>query len=248
MPGSETDNNEAQTSGVKCEPLVGVTDADKLKIALIWRLAAAAAVAVQTVVSAYISSKQLDLAKQFLNIAEYWRDWYNKAFAPLEDKEINELYAIPKVEPHYVREMGLAKNTFKTQAKDMLKKALRCTNQYDTGLRGWIFREAIKTETCGIAAAAAFGYRTERDLIDKKKDVLWKKFEGAVNRGRDIAATAIDYGVVSANIYGKLVNMSTQMIDSTMYFLSYAVRKTETVYTRDNAVDFLLEKFERLFG
>jgi hypothetical protein len=167
----------------------------------------------------------MELAKMFLNIAEAWRDWYNAAYAPLEDKEIDELYALPEVEPHYDREMGLAKNTFKVQSKDLLKKAFRCTNQYDTGLRGWIFREALKMEASGIAAAAGFGYRTERDLTDKRKNIVWTKFFGAVQRGRDIAATVIDYGVLSANIYGKLGNMAYKLTGDALLFLGYASRK-----------------------
>jgi hypothetical protein len=216
----------------QCVPLNGENDGDKLGISLIWQIAAAAAVAAQAAASAYISSKQFEIAKMLLNIARYWRDWYNAAYVPLEDKELDELYALKNFTPNFDLAMGRGRSTVRFVMKGVLDKTVKCTNAYDTGLRNRIFYEALKVEAEAVSFGAAAGYRFERDRVDKLNEALWKRFVGALSRGRDIAAVSVEYGMLAANIYGSLGSMAATGLGGLTKLIGYVSESRPVRYNQ----------------
>jgi hypothetical protein len=204
LAGSSAVSGVGAADKDECKPLNGENDATKTVATLLWQIAAAAAVAAQAAASAYISAKQFEIAKMMLSIAKYWRDWYNSAYVPLEDKEVSELYALKDYEPHYDVAMGRGRSTVRFVMKGVTAKTMRCTFAYDTGLRERIFHESLRAEAEAVSYGAAAGYRMERDKTDKLNESLWQRFLGAVSRGREIAATSVSYGTLAANVYGSL--------------------------------------------
>jgi hypothetical protein len=217
----------------ECVPIHGQTDADKLAYSLIWRIAAAAAAAAQAAMAAYISAKQYEIAKMLLSIAQYWRDWYNTAFVPLENKELDELYALKDIVPHYDVAIGRGKATVRFVMKSALNRTMKCAAQYDTGIRNRILKEMLVTEASAVAHGAAAGYRFERDRVDKLISSRWQKYLGAVNRGREIAAASVDYGNLAAHIYGSLGNMAAEASGGFMELAGYMGSRRRTRYNKD---------------
>jgi hypothetical protein len=191
-----------------CRPFHGQGDAGRIAVGGVWQAAAAVLAAANIAVSAVISEKQFDLARLYFRISRNWRDWYNKGFVPLENKELDEVLAYRKAEPHYDAAVGRAM----VQAKGMMKGAAdretRCFSQYETGMRGYRLRKVLEAAGRAAGAAAGLGYRNERGRIEIYNVHRWQRKESAVNRGRDMMAQNVVYGRLASGIFGSLSNQA----------------------------------------
>ena len=66
----------------------GLTDFDKSTLSLLWDIVPAVIAAYNTVQAINFSQKQYEIAKDYLKISQWWRDYYNNFFRPLEDQEL----------------------------------------------------------------------------------------------------------------------------------------------------------------
>jgi hypothetical protein len=249
--GKDIENSKPGVDHDQCESLAGETDAGKTAVSLVWRAAAAAAAAAQSAAAAYISYKQFEIAKMMLDIARWWREWYEAAYAPLEDKEVEELYALKEYEPNFDLAMGRGKATVRAVLKGVLDRTMRCTSQYDTGLRKRILLETLKTEAEAVALGAAAGYRFERDRTDKLNMSRWGRFLGTVARGRDISAKAVSYGAFAARTYSSLGDVAAQGVNGLLRLVGYADARRPVRYNDGRGAYGGLSsvmRFERLMG
>lgn len=213
-----------------CTPLHGPTDSGRVAIGVAWQLAAAALAAVNTVTSAELASRQFDLAQRYFNIARAWRDWYNLGFVPLEDKELDEIWAERRHEPLYDAAAGRASVTAKLMFRGKIEEAARCTHQYATGLRQALVADGLKLLAEGVAATEGMGLRNERAHAEAMDSLRWNHRMVAVQRGRGLMAVAAGYGQLAAGIYGSLSNQAAQAAGSYARFIGYAQERIRTMY------------------
>jgi hypothetical protein len=177
-----------------------------------------------------LASKQFALAQKYYRIAREWRDWYNRGFVPLEDKELDEIWAEGKRAPFFDAAAGRASVTAKAAFRGRMEEALRCTHQYATGLRQAMLKDGIRVMAEGVAAAEGMGLRNERAHVEVMNDLRWKHREAAVMRGRNMAASNVVYGQLAAGIYGDLANQAGKAAGGYVRFIGYARERLTTMY------------------
>jgi hypothetical protein len=223
----------AEDSGNKsdaCYVEPGPTDSGRMAIALAWQIAAAALAAVNVVTSSQLAAKQFALAQRYFRIAREWRDWYNRGFVPLEDMELDEIWAEGLHDPYYDAAAGRAAATAKLAFADKVEAALRCTDQYATGLRQALLKDGSRLLAESAAAAEGMGLRNERAHVEAMNDMRWKHREAAVMRGRNMAASNVAYAQLASGIYGDLANQAGQAAGGYMRFIGYAQERLKTMY------------------
>jgi hypothetical protein len=188
----------------------GPTDKGRVAISVAWQVAAAALGAANAVTSAEMASKQFDLAQRYYQIARQWRDWYNQGYVPLEDMELDEIWAEGKAEPLYGAAAGRASVLAKLAFGDRIGDALRCTHEYATGLRQALLKDGIRSMAEGVAASEGMGIRNERARVEALNDLRWKHREAAAMRGRGMAASNVAFAQLAAGIYGDLGRQAGQ--------------------------------------
>jgi hypothetical protein len=161
-------------------------------------------IAANTVTSAAIASKQFELAKSYFQIARNWRDWFNQAFAPLEDAEIAEIQKETPPVPHYDAAVGRARALAWIASRKAAEKAVGCTSQYEVGLRRRILRESAESLSTALRSASVMGWIDERTRVEVRDDERWARLEQAVSRGRDIAGNNVAYGGLAGGIFARL--------------------------------------------
>lgn len=213
-----------------CLPLNGETDVGKKAIGVIWDIAAAAFAAYNAYVAIQMAKKQEEIARRYLKISQEHRDWYNQAYVPLEDQELAEVWALEDHPAHYDAAIGRAKALGRFLFRDRLQKRVRCTSQYDTGLRGALLKDEVIAQAVALAAMAGLGFRNEQAHVDAMNDRTWKRKEQTVNRGRDQMADNVQYGKLAAGIYGDLAAQASAGASGALYFLGYSSVREETRY------------------
>lgn len=216
--------------GTPCTPFMGESDAGRLAIGGFWRAASAVLAAANTVASAFMSEKQMEIARQYYKISRNWRDWYNQKYVPLENQELAEAWALEKTVPHYDAAIGRAKASGRFIFKDRLEKKIRCTSQYDTGLRGAYLKDEVNSQATALAAMAGLGQRNEQARVDALDDRRWKRREQVLNRGRDMMSQNVAFGALASGIYGDLAKQAGAGAAGAMYFLGYSGERQVTEY------------------
>jgi hypothetical protein len=215
----------------ECAPVkTGPTDSGRVAIGVAWQAAAAALTLLNTVTAIEMADKQFDLANRYYQIARSWKDWYDQGFVPLENAELEEVMNEPLPEPRYDVAAGRAAAEAKKILDDNVRTALRCTNQYATGLRQKIARDGAAIYEGTVAAALSLGYRNERTRVELMKDRRWKRKEAAAMRGRDMAAQNVVFGRLAGSIYGDLGRQAGIMAGDWMFILGYGRERLETLY------------------
>jgi hypothetical protein len=227
----DTTTPPAADAAGPCEPAQkGETTLGRFLVGTAWQLAALAATAVSTVTAVEMANRQFEIAQRYYQISRSWKDWYNEGFAPLEDMELSEVMTEALAVPHYDVAEGRASGLAKTMLDDALRQGLRCTSQYDTGLRRCIIRKGAEGYGAVVGNALALGYRNERNRVEALKVLRWKHKLIAALRGRNMAGQSVAFGVLAANIYGSLAEQAGKIAGNYMTFLGWARDRFDTVY------------------
>jgi hypothetical protein len=172
----------------------------------------------------------MDLARQYYQIARNWRDWYNSGFAPLEDKELNEVNADVKTEPHYDMAIGRSLALGKALLKNKGYEAIKCYSPYETGAIGEKLRDYAKLSGRVLSASMGLGYRNERNRLMIMEMRRWKRKEVVLARGRDMAGASVLYGSLAGKLFGSLANQAGAAAGGYFSFLGYSRERQKTLY------------------
>jgi hypothetical protein len=202
---------------------------------LAWVIAAAVLTAANSVTSSVLAAKQYELARQYFQIARNWQDWYNEAFVPLENAELDEINNTKAPTPYYDTAIGRARNLGLLANRAKLETTLKCTSQYDTGLRSVAVRNHAAQLNHILGVSSSMGYRNERARIEALEDLRWARIIQVISRGRNIAASHAQYGRLAANIYGSLqAQVNTAITGMVQNGIGYGLNRLETQYPMRN--------------
>ncbi len=208
----------------------GQTDEGKGAVALLLQLAAIAVAGINTAAAIEMAMKQYDIANRYLNISKWWRNFYNTAYKPVEDQELEEARNLKLPKAIYDTARGRAKTYARIEAKGDAENAMMCTSEYCTGLRAALLKDEIEKEMAMAVALDQLGYRNERAYLEARDDVIWRRKYNTVKRGRDLLAETINFGQLSFGIFGDLGRAAGQAAGGAMRFLGYARERRETQY------------------
>lgn len=215
---------------LECNKVHGVSDEDRSIFGDILSAAALAAAGYNAYKAYDIAMKEWEMAKKYWRIAENWLDYYKGYYAPVEDQEVREALALPITEPNYEIARGRARTSAWLQYKGQLRKALRCTSRYCTGLRGDMLLRITSAQSEAVAMADGLGYRNERAYVEARNDVRWSRRLETAKRGRDIIADVPSLGAASVGIYGSLMDQAWQGLESAGMYLGYSGNRNQPHY------------------
>lgn len=213
-----------------CNPTRGVNDENRSVFGDILSAAAIAAAGYNAYKALDIAKQEWEMAKKYWRIAENWLDYYKNAYAPVEDQELEEAKALEKEEPEYEAARGRARTSAWLEFRGQLRKALRCTSRYCTGLRNDMLMRISQAQAQAVALADGLGYRNERAYVEARDDVRWERRLNTAKRGRDMVAEAPSLGGASAGIYGSLLDQAWQGLESAGMYLGYAGSRNQPHY------------------
>ena len=182
----------------------GLTDFDKSTLSLLWDIVPAVIAAYNTVQAIDFAKKQYEIAKDYLKISQWWRDYYNNSFRPLEDQELSEAMGLTETTPYYDTMRGRAQTAGRLKFKNAVNVAVQCTSEYCTGLRQQLLYDVLGQESRVLNSLAGLGYRNERAYYEARSDVRWKRMINTALRGRDLQSQAINSAQLAYGIYGNL--------------------------------------------
>ena len=208
----------------------GQTNSGKNLVGTIMNAAAVAVATINTLAAIEIADKQYDIAKQYLDIAKWWRNYYNSTYKPWEDKELEEAWALEKEPPLYDITVGRTRTYGRLQFKGLAEKSIQCTSEYCTGLREALLKDVLNSEATTLAALSNMGYRNERAYIEARDDVRWQRRVEVTNRGRDLVANNIQFAKLAFGIFGDLGKQAGLGAAGAVRYLGYSWNKNETQY------------------
>lgn len=219
-----------EASNLECNPRRGTNDSEKSSFADILSAAAIAAAGYNAYKALDIAIMEWEMAKKYWQIAENWLGYYKAAYAPVENQEIAEALALPVATPVYDIARGRARASAWIEYKGQLRKAMRCTSRYCTGLRADMLARISQAQAQAVSMADGLGYRNERAYVEARNDVRWEQRLNTAKRGRDIAAEVSSLGAASAGIYGSLWEQAWQGLESAGQYLGYVNNRNEPHY------------------
>lgn len=202
MTAANSDSYVSNYKSTSCN--LGVSSADRSWQAAMWSSVMAAAAAYNTGQAINFANKQYDMAKTYLKISQWWNSYKQNYFDPVEDQELNEAMGLKEETPYYDNARGHAQTAGHIRFKNAVNKAVQCTAEYCTGLRGAILRDTLAQEATTVASLANFGYRHERAYVESRSDVRWKRMVATATRGRGMQANAVSQSQLAYGIYGSL--------------------------------------------
>lgn len=208
----------------------GITDTDKSLLATIWSGLTAAIAAYNTGQAIYFADKQYDMAKTYLKISQWWDDYKKTYFDPVEDQEINEAMALKEEPLFFNTQAGRAQTAGRIRFKNAVNKAVQCTSEYCTGLRGQLLRDQLAQEATALTALAALGYRNERAFGETRSEVRWKRMLQTAARGREMQATAVSHSQLAMGIYGDLGGQAGKSAVGAASLAGYLWNRNDTIY------------------
>lgn len=218
----------SSSSGIPCN--TGVTNTGKSLLGSIMQAAAIAVAVLNADAQRKMAKWQQEIAQDYLNIAKWYREFYNNTYRPGEDQELREAWAMEEYEPMYDVTIGRVRNYGRINMAGAASKAVRCTSPYCTGLRGAVLKDAKNVEATQLAAFSNMGYRIERAYMEAMNDVRWQRREQVLNRGRDMIAGNIKTSSLAAGIFGDLGQQAGAATGSALYYLGYNREKMDTSY------------------
>lgn len=217
-------------SDLQCNPKHGSGDTERSLFGDLLSAAAIAAAGYNSKKALEIATQEWEMAKKYWRIAENWLSYYKNAYAPVENQEIAEALVIPIAEPKYEIARGRARANAWIEYKGQLRKALRCTSRYCTGLRGDMLLRITAAQAQAVSMADGLGYRNERAYVEARNDVRWEQRLNTAKRGRDIVADVTSLGTASAGIYGSLLDQAWQGLSSAGMYLGYTQNRNQPAY------------------
>ena len=182
----------------------GLTDVDKSTLSTLWDIVPAVIAAYNTVQAIRFATKQYEIAKDYLKISQWWRDYYNNYFRPLEDQELSEAMGLSETTTYYDTMRGRAQTAGRLKFKNAVNVAVQCTSEYCSGLRQQLLFDVLDQEARVLNSLAGLGYRNERAYYESRSDIRWKRMINTATRGRDLQAQAINSAQLAYGIYGNL--------------------------------------------
>lgn len=213
-----------------CNPVRGVNDENRSAFGDILSAAALTAAGYNAYKAYDIAKQEWEMAKKYWRIAENWLDYYKDAYAPVEDQELREALALEKPEPAYDAARGRARTSAWLEFRGQLRKAMRCTSRYCTGLRNDMLMRISQAQAQAVSLADGLGYRNERAYVEARGDVRWERRLNTAKRGRDMIADVPALGMASAGIYGSLLDQAWQGLESAGMYLGYADNRNQPGY------------------
>ena len=208
----------------------GQSDTNKQTAASLMEAAAIAVALLNTGAATKIAADQYDIAKQYLDIAKWWRNYYNSTYRPYEDKLLAEAWALQEIDPIYDTIAGTTRTYVRLQFKSLAEKSIQCTSEYCTGLREALLKDVVNSEATALAALSNLGYRNERAYVEARNDVRWKRREAMLNLGRDMIANNIQFSQLAYGIFGDLGKQAGLGAAGAVRYLGYSWNKNETQY------------------
>lgn len=208
----------------------GPTDEGRSLFATLLTAGAIAAAVYNADKALELAKKEKAMADKYYKISRDWLDYYNTAFAPVEDIELNEAKAIKYVEPEYDVARGRARAVAWAAFKGQLDKASRCLSRYCTGLRQQMLLDFAASQADALALAEGMGYRNERAYVENRNDVLFERKLNVAKRGRNLLPDTTSLSKAAAGIYGDLWNQSWDAIGDASYFLGYEFGRRNTKF------------------
>ena len=209
---------------------LGVSSTDRTMQATLWTILMSAAAAYNTGQAIHFANKQYDMAKQYLKIAQWWNSYKQNYFDPVEDQELNEALGLTNETPYYDIARGRAQTAGRIRFKNAVNKAVQCTSEYCTGLRGALLRDTLAQEATTVASLANFGYRQERSYIESRGDVRWKRMVATASRGRGMQAQAVSQSQLAYGIYGSLGEAAGKGASGAAALGGYFWNREDTIY------------------
>ena len=215
---------------LECNPKHGTNDQQYGLFANILADAAILSAAYNSARAVDIATKEWNMAKKYWRIARNWLDHYKDYYAPVEDQEINEALNIPAETPQYNATEGRARTAAMLQFRGQLKKSMRCTSRYCTGLRKDMLANILSAQADALSLAEGLGYRNERAYLESRDDVRFSKMLNTAKRGRDIIADNVSLIKTSAGIYGNLYNQAWEGLAGAGQYLGYSANRNTPSY------------------
>lgn len=214
----------------ECNTQRGVNDEERSLFGNILSAAAIAAAAYNAYKAYEIARQEWEMAKKYWRIAENWLDYYKDAYAPVEDQELGEAMGLQKPVPFYEAARGRARTSAWIEFRGQLRKAMRCTSRYCTGLRNDMLMRISQAQAQAVSMADGLGFRNERAYVEARDDVRWERRLNTAKRGRDIIADVPALGMASAGIYGSLLDQAWQGLESAGMYLGYSGSRNQPSY------------------
>lgn len=229
MPDA-TEGSESSSSSTTSSCTKGESDSGKNALALIWAALALGVAGYTTAAAIDTATQQYNIAKRYLDIAEWWRDFYNTVYAPWENVELEEAEALEEEEPEFDITVGRTRTFSRLKFKGLDYQNIRCTSEYCTGLRAALLKDAALAEATAVAASSNLGYQNELAWIEARNDLRWKKILAVINRGRDMIADNVRFSSLAFGIFGDLTKQAAASAGGAMNFVGYALNRKETQY------------------
>ena len=114
--------------------------------------------------------------------------------------------------------------------RGLLRKSVKCTSKYCTGLRRDMLADVASAQADALAMAEGLGYRNERAYLEARDDVRFSKRLNTAKRGRDIAADNVSLAKTSAGIYGSLYDQAWNGLAGAGQYLGYYAERNQPSY------------------
>ena len=219
-------------SDMKCNPVHGANDEQHSLFANLLTAAAIGSAGFNAAKAVEIAGKEWDMAKRYWSISRKWLDHYQDNFAPGEDKEIAEALALGTKGPpgYYDAAQGRARTSAMLEFRGLLRRSVKCTSKYCTGLRRDMLLEISAAQADALAMAEGLGYRNERAYVEARDDVRFSKRLNTAKRGRDIAADNVSMAKAAAGIYGSLYDQAWAGLSGAGQYLGYQAERNQPSY------------------
>lgn len=217
------DNSCCKTDGVTDE---GIISAAK------WKTGIAAALAIyNTWNSLRMAKMQRDLGRNYLELAESYRGYYNERYKPLEDDLTKEALKLPKYkrdkEQLYTGQMMV---TARGKRAGQIDRAMSCTGRYCTGQRAAIMTDKLLEQAAVESLVAGFAHRHTDNEEKLWNNLRWEKRSAVLNIGRDIPSQASAYADLAANIFGRVGDQAGRAAEGLVGFIGYDNNRATTQY------------------
>ena len=223
-------------SDLKCNKVHGTNDTQHTLFGNLLTAAAIASAAYNAAKAVEIATTDWEMAKKYWQISKNWLDYYSGNFAPGEDQELDEAMNLTDEPPGYEAAQGRARTSAMLEFRGLLRKAVRCTSKYCTGLRRDMLLEIMPAQANALAMAEGLGYRNERAYLEARDDVRFSKQLNTAKRGRDIVADNVSLAKTSAGIYGSLFNQAWDGLAGAGQYLGYYAERNQPSYPTEYIV------------
>lgn len=217
-------------SDMKCNPVHGTNDQQHSLFANLLTAAAIGSAAFNAAKAVELAGKEWEMAKKYWRISKNWLDYYNDNFAPGEDQELDEAMNLTDEPPGYEAAQGRARTSAMLEFRGLLRRAVKCTSKYCTGLRRDMALETLSAQANALAMAEGLGYRNERAYLESRDDVRFSKQLNTAKRGRDIAADNVSLAKTTAGIYGSLFSQAWDGLAGAGQYLGYYAERNQPSY------------------